>query len=113
MKSGDIRWCDFGGPKNHVQVFRRPALIIANANYHRVIPHLSIVMPITSQFRPWPQRVLIHPGESSGLAKKSYVITEQPLTVGLDQLGKIIGVASDDEFQQAITALRRFIGPPP
>ncbi|MGH3426713.1 MAG: type II toxin-antitoxin system PemK/MazF family toxin [Mycobacteriales bacterium] len=109
MRAGDIRWCDFGAPRTHVQALRRPALIIANSNYHEAIPNLSIVMPITSQYRPWPQRVTIESGQRSGLAKESYIITEQPITIGLEQLGKIIGIASDKELTDSLAALRRFV----
>lgn len=56
FKQGDIILLDFNPTKGHEQAGRRPALVISNDDYSKIMG-LYIVCPITNNTKPFPSHV--------------------------------------------------------
>lgn len=53
---GDIVFLDFDPTKGHEQAGRRPAIVVSNDDYSRIMG-LYIVCPITNNTKPFPTHV--------------------------------------------------------
>lgn len=58
FKQGDIVFMNFNPTKGHEQAGVRPAVVISNEDYHRIMG-LNIVCPITNNTKPFPSHVLL------------------------------------------------------
>lgn len=80
FEQGDIIFMDFNPTRGHEQSGRRPAVIVSNSDYQRLIG-MSIVCPITNTTREFPTHVnLDNRTQTTG-----DVLCEQIRTVDLKQ----------------------------
>lgn len=78
FKQGDIVFMDFNPTRGHEQAGRRPALIVSNNDYNRIMG-LYIVCPITNNTKVFPSHVLL----PSGLSTTGAVLCEHVRTVDI------------------------------
>lgn len=80
-------WVAPGVAIGREQKGRRPALVIAGADYLETVTTLAIVVPLTSVDRGWPNHVRV---EGSRLEHPSWAMTEQVRSISRD---RIVGFA--------------------
>ncbi len=77
----------------HEQGGVRPALVVSGDTFNHSPAYLVMVAPITTMDRRVPAHVEIKPPEG-GLAKTSFIMTDQLRTVSRLRLGRRLGSAS-------------------
>ncbi len=104
---GEIRWADLGPVRGREQQGRRAVLVVS----HNVFNDRSgtvIVMAITSR----PQKAgfpLTLELEASRLPHPSWVKISQVRTLAVERLGRLAGVASDEEMARAVEGLNEIV----
>ena len=78
LAPGDVVWAAPDATVGREQAGRRPALVVASADYLQTVDSLAIVVPITSVDRGWPNHV---PIPSGLLPRASWAMTEQVRTI--------------------------------
>ena len=63
-KRGDIVWINFEPQTGKEQKGRRPAVVISNSRYNKVVG-LAIFCPITSKIKGYPFEVILPPASST------------------------------------------------
>ena len=89
LTRGNVVWADLAPAIGHEQSGRRPVLVVASNRYLDTLTSLAIVVPVTTVDRGWPNHVRLD-GDSSGLGRPSFAMTEQPRTI---DRGRIYGIA--------------------
>lgn len=84
FKQGDIVFMDFNPTRGHEQAGRRPALIVSNNDYNRIMG-LYIVCPITNNTKVFPSHILL----PSGLSTTGAVLCEHVRTVDIEKRNPI------------------------
>lgn len=85
LQQGDVIWTVLEPVRGREQGGRRPVLVVAGPGYLRAVTALAIVVPVTTTDRGWPNHVeLTGP---TGLATRSWAMTEQLRTLSRDRLG--------------------------
>lgn len=98
FKQGDIIYMDFSPTKGHEQSGRRPAIIVSNNDYQRLVG-LSIVCPITNTIRNHPTHVKL----DNRTQTTGDVLCEQLRTVDLHQRNaKFIEKIPKDLFEEIL-----------
>lgn len=86
-------WADFGPASGREQSGRRPAVIVGSADYAEALDRLTIVVPCTRIYRGWANHVeLTGP---TGLRTPTYAMTEQPRTISVDRVHRVLGHVDD------------------
>ncbi len=104
---GEIRWADLTPSRSHEQAGLRPVLILS----HDIFNERSgtvIAVAITSQ----PQRAgfpLTLELKTGDMPKQSWVKISQIRTLSVQRIGKLIGIASQEELIQVIEGLNEII----
>ncbi len=88
-RPGDVAWADFGLGVGREQSGRRPVVVVAAPEYLGLVDSMSIVVPVTSRGRGWPNHVRLS-GET-GLSRPSWALTEQPRTISRDRVHRVVG----------------------
>jgi mRNA interferase MazF len=83
LAPGDVVWVAPEIAVGREQAGRRPALVVAGADYLDVVDTLAIVVPLTTVDRGWPNHV---PVEGSALPLESWAMTEQVRTVSRERV---------------------------
>ena len=98
LAPGDIVWVAPDAAVGREQSGRRPALVVAGADYLQLIDSLAVVVPLTSVDRGWPNHV---PVTGAALPSASWAMTEQVRTISRD---RIVGSAgrADAETLRAV-----------
>ncbi len=76
LSPGDIVWVKPDPSIGREQAGRRPAIVVASADYLAIVDSLAIVVPVTAVDRGWPNHVPVNT-----LGKPSWAMTEQVRTV--------------------------------
>lgn len=105
MKRGDLVTVvssgDYGKP--------RPALIV-QADAYAGHPSLT-VLPLTSELHDMPMlRVMVEPGESTGLRLRSQVMVDKATTIPRAKAGSRIGRLDEATLASVGRALAAFLG---
>ena len=100
LAPGDIVWVKPDPSVGREQAGRRPAMIVAGADYLATVDTLAIVVPITSVDRGWPNHVPV-----GGLGKPSWAMTEQVRTISRE---RIVGAAARAPTE-TLAEVRRWI----
>lgn len=79
-------------------------LVIASTGYLEAVTTLTIVLPITTTDRGWPNHVRVD--GPSGLHRPSWVMTEQPRTLSRHRLSAVAGAVSE----ACLEAVRTWLG---
>lgn len=82
-------WCDLDPTRGREQPGRRPVVVVAADDYLEVVDTLTIVVPVTSVDRGWPNHVLL--AGRPGLGRPSWAMTEQPRTISRDRVTDVAG----------------------
>lgn len=80
FKQGDIVFMDFNPTKGHEQSGNRPAVVVSNNDYHKIMG-LNIVCPITNNKKEFPSHVPL----DSRTEVTGSVLCEHIRTVDLSQ----------------------------
>ena len=96
LQAGTIVWCDLDPVVGSEQGGRRPALVISSVDYSEAMAHMTLVVPVTTRQRPWPNHVAL--SGPTGLRSQSYAITEQPRAISIMRVRKIAGRVDGDSL---------------
>ncbi len=107
LSRGAIVWVDLNPSRGSEQAGSRPAVVISSDGYLANVPHLAIVVPITTTDRGWPHHVPIA-GTRTGLNRTSFAMTEQPRTISRERIDRRVGTASSTCLQEIDQCLRDF-----
>ena len=107
--TGDVVWAELGPARGREQTGRRPLVIVASNDYLDTVDILAIAIPVTSTDRGWPNHVAL--AGATGLAKPSFAMTEQVITVSRERLTAVAGRVDDTTLATITTYLRDFLLP--
>jgi mRNA interferase MazF len=91
LAAGAVVWVEVDPVRGHEQAGRRPAVVISTDAYNESIPHLAVVLPVTSRDRGLPHHVQLK-GPSLALATASFAMTEQPRAIDRQ---RVVGIAGE------------------
>ncbi len=105
MKRGDIVTVALPGAYGKP----RPALVIQSDLFAE---HPSVaILPVTSELRDTPLfRIVLHPGDETGLRKTSQVMVDKPHTVPRDKIRQVVGKLDEATMVSINRALALFLG---
>jgi mRNA interferase MazF len=106
LSPGDLIWLEPAPSVGREQTGRRPALVVAGADYLSAVNTLAIVVPITTVDRRWPNHIAI---EGGSLDRKSWAMTEQVGTISRERIAGRAGRASEGTLAAARQWLRDFL----
>jgi mRNA interferase MazF len=109
LERGAIVWVDLDPTAGREHRGTRPALVVSSTDYMASVRDLTIVVPITSVDRRWPQHVLVG-GDRTGLSTSSFAMTEQPRTISTTRITQRTGTAGADTMRRVDQWLRYFLG---
>lgn len=104
LTPGLVVWTALEPVRGREQGGHRPTLIIASTGYLDAVTTLVIALPITTTDRGWPNHVRV--AGPSGLARPSWIMTEQPRTLSRDRLAGVAGEVS----AECLRAVRTWLG---
>jgi mRNA interferase MazF len=105
---GDVVWVTFGPGEGREQAGRRPAVVIASAEYLDAVDSLVIVVPVTTRERGWVNHV-----ELSGdlaLPVRSWAMTEQVVTLARGRIHRSLGAVDDASLARIRSLVGTFLG---
>jgi mRNA interferase MazF len=105
LAAGAVVWIELDPVRRHEQAGRRPAVVISTDAYNDSIPHLAVVLPVTSRDRRLPHHVRLD-GPTLALQTASYAMTEQPRAIDRQ---RIVGIAGEIDTP-TLAAINRWIG---
>jgi mRNA interferase MazF len=91
LAAGAVVWVELDPVRGHEQAGRRLAVVISTDAYNDAIPHLAVVLPVTSRDRGLPHHVPLD-GPGLGLHAASYAMTEQPRAIDRQ---RVVGIAGE------------------
>lgn len=92
LHPGDVVWVQPEIAVGREHAGRRPALVVAGADYLRTIDALALVVPITIVDRGWPNHIEI---TGAQLEQRSWAMSEQIRTISRERISGRAGRASD------------------
>ena len=115
VKQGDIVWLDFDPQTGHEQKGRRPALVVSNSTFGKIMSgRMAMICPITNTNRSFPLQVeLPQSNTATGVimceqakvldikarnAEKFDEVSEEVLNDVLDIISNIISKENNVEF---------------
>ena len=105
LAAGAVVWVGLDPVRGHEQAGRRPAVVISTDAYNDSIPHLAVVLPVTSRDRGLPHHVRLE-GPSLALQTASYAMTEQPRAIDRQ---RVVGIAGEIDTP-TLAAINGWIG---
>jgi mRNA interferase MazF len=98
LAAGDVVWVAPDAVAGREHAGRRPAMVVAGADYLQLMDSLAIVVPLTSVDRGWPNHV---PVTGAALPAPSWAMTEQVRTISRKRIAGSAGRA-DAETLRAV-----------
>jgi mRNA interferase MazF len=86
-------WAGFGPASGRGQAGRRPAVVVSSRDYAEALDRLVIVVPCTRTDRRWPNHVLLT--GPTGLSTTTFAMTEQPRTLSIERVHRVLGHVDD------------------
>lgn len=83
LRPGDVVWARPEVAVGREQAGRRPAMVVAGADYLETVDTLAVVVPITTVDRGWPNHVEVI---GADLGCRSWAMTEQVRTISRERL---------------------------
>lgn len=105
--SGDVVWAELGPSRGREQQGRQPMVVVASDDYLETVDTLAIVVLVTSRDRGWPNHIRLS-GET-GLAKDSFAMTEQLLTISRERIVGLAGSVDEMCLGRIAVYLRDFL----
>ena len=107
-RRGAVLWAELDPVRGREQAGRRPVLVVASDAYLDVVETLTIVVPVTTVDRSWPNHVPLR--GATGLTRPSWAMTEQPRTLDRARLLEVAGKADVQTMRDVDLWLRDFLG---
>ncbi len=92
LRPGDVVWVQPEIAVGREQSGRRPALVVASADYLQTVDTLALVVPITSVDRGWPNHVEVIGAQ---LESRCWAMSEQIRTISRERVVGRAGRADD------------------
>ena len=107
LNRGEIWLVNWSPGRGSEQQGLRPAVIVQTdaANFNPKYPNV-IVVAISTKGRSVPFHIVVEPSPVNGLNKKSFIKTEQILTVSKERLIKQIGMLEEKYLTQIEEAIK-------
>jgi mRNA interferase MazF len=105
LSPGDVVWMKPDPSVGREQAGRRPAIIVASADYLAIVESLAIVVPLTAVDRGWPNHVPVNT-----LAKPSWAMTEQVRTISRERIVSNSGRVDASTLASIRDWIRDFLG---
>lgn len=96
LAPGDVLWVAPDAAVGREQSGRRPAMVVAGADYLQLIDSLAVVVPLTSVDRGWPNHIRV---SGAALPSPSWAMTEQVRTISRDRIVDAAGRADADTLR--------------
>lgn len=109
-RRGAVLWAELDPARGRGQAGRRPVLVVASDGYLAVVETLTIVVPVTTVDRGWPNHVALR--GPTGLQQPSWAMTEQPRTLDRDRLVAVAGLVDEGTLVDVDLWLRDFLALP-
>lgn len=107
LAAGTVVWAEFGPSAGREQSGRRPAVVVSSDDFADTLDLLAIVVPCTRTDRGWPNHVpLTGP---TGLTTPTFAMTEQPRTISVARIHRMLGEVDDACFTDIARWLRAWI----
>jgi mRNA interferase MazF len=106
LAPGDVVWVVPDTAVGREQSGRRPALVVAGADYLKLIDSLAVVVPLTSVDRGWPNHI---PVSGAVLPSASWAMTEQVRTISRDRIVGTAGRADAETLRAVRGWIRDFL----
>lgn len=100
-------WAGLDPVQGREQAGRRPVLVVASDAYLEVVDTLTIVVPVTTVDRGWPNHVPL--SGRTGLARASWAMTEQPRTIDRGRVRELAGQVDEATLRAVDVWLRDFL----
>jgi mRNA interferase MazF len=84
-------------------------IVIVQAHPGKLFDSVILCLFTTFESSHIPTRVHISPNETNGLKKDSFVMTEKLITIDKKELGKKIGVLTDDQMHRISHQLAKLL----
>ena len=108
LRRGAVVWFNADPVRGREQGGHRPGLVIASDGYLRTATTLTIVLPVTTTDRAWPNHVRLQ-GDLE-LEQASFAMTEQPRTIDRARVTSVAGHVDAETMHQIDRWLRVFVG---
>jgi len=105
LSPGDVVWVKPDPSIGREQAGRRPAIVVASADYLATVDSLVIVVPLTAVDRGWPNHVSVNT-----LEKPSWAMTEQVRTVSRERILSNAGRVDASTLASVRDWIRDFLG---
>lgn len=105
---GEVVWVTFGPGEGREQSGRRPAIVIASAEYLDIVDSLMIVVPLTTRERGWVNHIEVT-GDLA-LPERSWAMTEQVVTLTRDRIHRSLGVVDAGCLARIRALVGAFLG---
>lgn len=105
---GAVAWAVLDPARGREQSGRRPVVVVASDAYLDVVETLTIVVPVTSVDRGWPNHVPLR--GPHGLDRPSWAMTEQPRTIARSRVERVSGLVDLETLRQVDVWLADFLG---
>jgi mRNA interferase MazF len=106
LAPGAVVWVKPDRTIGHEQGGRRPALVIAGADYLATVDTLAIVVPITTVDRRWPNHI---PIVGADLPQPSWAMSEQVRTIARERIVARAGNADVATLREVRDWVRDFL----
>ena len=106
LRPGDVVWVEPEISVGREQAGRRPALVVAGAEYLLTVDTLALVVPITGVNRGWPNHIEVL---GSRLEHRSWAMSEQIRTISRERIVDRAGHASDATLSGVRTWIADFL----
>jgi mRNA interferase MazF len=98
VKQGELWYADLDPTKGSEQAGYRPLLIISGNLLNQYLP-VVICFPLTTKVKNYKGNLVLEPGKTNGLKKKSEVLTFHIRSISKDRLKKRIGHISAEQVK--------------
>lgn len=108
MKQGEIWYANLNSTEGSEQAGFRPVVIISGNLLNQYL-NVVIVCPITSQVKDYKGNVILSPGKTNGLKKRSEILVFHVRSLANHRLRENIGKIKPDQLQQLIQGLNEML----
>ncbi len=109
LSCGQVVWVNLSPVIGSEQAGHRPAVIVSSDDYLASVPHVAIVLPVTSRDRGLPNHVRLR--GNLGLAEEdSFAMTEQPRTIDRRRITGSAGQVDQGTLKELHSWLHDFLG---
>jgi len=98
VRQGELWYADLNPIVGSEQAGFRPLLIFSGNLLNQYMP-IVICLPLTSKVKNYKGNLVLEPGKTTGLKKRSEVLTFHIRSVSKDRLKKRIGQISADQLK--------------